>query len=129
MSETVRGGITSVDAGQTEGAKAMGMSHARTMCSVVLPQALRNIIPQIGNTLVSNIKDTSLLSVIAVTELFFTARTASGTYLQYFPAFFIICIIYLILTAVTGKLLHMLENRLDGPRSYKLAKEYYQAQT
>ena len=124
MAETVRGGITSVDAGQTEGAKAMGMGHARTMCSVVLPQALRNIIPQIGNTLVSNIKDTSLLSVIAVTELFFTARTASGTYLQYFPAFFIICIIYLVLTAVTGKLLHMLENRPDGPRSYKLAEEY-----
>lgn len=124
MAETVRGGITSVEPGQMEGAKAMGMSHARTMVSVVLPQALRNIIPQIGNTLVSNIKDTSLLSVIAVTELFFTARTASGTYLQYFPAFFIISIIYLVLTFVTGKLLHLLENRMDGPRNYKLAEEY-----
>ena len=124
MSETVRGGIESVDAGQTEGAKAMGMSHARMMFSIVLPQALRNITPQIGNTLVANIKDTSLLSVIAVTELFFTARTASGTYLQYFPAFFIICVIYLILTAVTNKLLHILENKMDGPRSYKLATEF-----
>ena len=124
MAETVRGGISSVDAGQAEGAKAMGMSHARTMISVILPQALRNIIPQIGNTLVSNVKDTSLLSVIAVTELFFTARTASGTYLQYFPAFFIICIIYLILTAVIGKLLHLLENKMDGPRAYQLAEEF-----
>ena len=124
MAETVRGGIESVDPGQTEGATAMGMSHPRMMFSIVLPQALRNITPQIGNTLVANIKDTSLLSVIAVTELFFTARTASGTYLQYFPAFFIICVIYLILTAATNKLLHGLEKRMDGPRSYRLATEF-----
>ena len=59
MAETVRGGIVSIDPGQTEGAKAIGMNHWQTMIHVILPQALRNIIPQIGNNFIINIKDTS----------------------------------------------------------------------
>lgn len=65
MAETVRGGIVSIDPGQTEGAKAIGMNHWQTMLHVILPQALRNIIPQIGNNFIINIKDTSVLSVIS----------------------------------------------------------------
>lgn len=123
MAETVRGGILSVEPGQTEGAMAIGMSHLRTMVSVVLPQALRNIIPQIGNNLVGNIKDTSVLSVIAVNELFYKSRSACGTYFKYFEVFFITCCIYLVLTTVTNRLLGLLERRLDGPKNYKLAGE------
>ena len=70
MAETVRGGILSIDAGQTEGAKAIGMTHVQTMLYVILPQALRNIMPQIGNNLIINIKDTCVLSVIGTVELF-----------------------------------------------------------
>ena len=64
MAETVRGGILSIDEGQTEAAKAIGMTHVQTMMSVILPQALRNIMPQIGNNLIINIKDTCVLSII-----------------------------------------------------------------
>ena len=66
MAETVRGGILSIDEGQTEGAKAIGMTHFQTMLYVILPQALRNIMPQIGNNLIINIKDTCVLSVIGI---------------------------------------------------------------
>ena len=67
MAESVRGGIISIDPGQTEGAKAIGMTHVQTMVNVIMPQALRNIIPQIGNNFIINIKDTSVLNVIGVT--------------------------------------------------------------
>ena len=60
MAESVRGGIISIDPGQTEGAKAIGMTHWQTMVNVILPQTLRNILPQIGNNLIINLKDTSL---------------------------------------------------------------------
>lgn len=124
MAETVRGGIISVDNGQTEAAKALGMTHFRTMYSIVLPQAFRNIIPQIGNNLITNIKDTSVLSAIAVPELFLIGKSASTTYFRYFEVYFIICIIYLIMTLTVSKLLKLLENKLDGPSSYELASEF-----
>ena len=69
MAETVRGGIESVDNGQKEAAIAIGMDHLQTMRCVILPQALRNVMPQLGNNLIINIKDTSVLNVISVTEL------------------------------------------------------------
>ena len=124
MAETVRGGIISVDNGQTEAAKALGMTHFRTMYSIVLPQAFRNIIPQIGNNLITNIKDTSVLSAIAVPELFLIGKSASTTYFRYFEVYFIICIIYLIMTLTVSKLLRLLENKLDGPKSYELAADF-----
>jgi len=120
MSESVRGGIVSVDAGQTEGAKAIGMTHFQMMIYVILPQAFRNLIPQIGNAFVSAIKDTSVLNVISVTELYFMGRTACGTYFRYFEVFFIISIIYMVLTFVTSRLLAMLEKKLDGDNNYEL---------
>ena len=88
MAETVRGGILSIDPGQTEGAKAIGMTHVQTMLYVVLPQALRNIMPQIGNNLIINIKDTCVLSVIGTVELFFTTNGVAGAEYTYFEAFY-----------------------------------------
>ena len=82
MAETVRGGIESIDEGQREAAVAIGMDHFQTMRYVVLPQALRNIMPQIGNNLIINIKDTSVLNVISVTELYFASKSAAGVLLQ-----------------------------------------------
>ncbi|MBF4695171.1 amino acid ABC transporter permease [Fusibacter ferrireducens] len=120
MSESVRGGIVSIDLGQTEGAKAIGMTHFQTMIYVILPQAFRNLIPQIGNGFVSAIKDTSVLNVISVTELYFMGRTACGTYFRYFEVFFIISLIYLMLTFVTSRLLRILERKLDGDNNYDL---------
>ena len=84
MAETVRGGILSVDEGQTEAAKAIGMTHVQTMMNVILPQALRNIMPQIGNNLIINIKDTCVLSIIGIVELFYTTKGVAGAYYTYF---------------------------------------------
>ena len=84
MAETVRGGILSIDPGQTEGAKAIGMNHIQTMVNVIMPQALRNIMPQIGNNLIINIKDSSVLSVIGVVELFYATKGVAGAYYTYF---------------------------------------------
>ncbi|MDD3140103.1 MAG: amino acid ABC transporter permease [Lachnospiraceae bacterium] len=123
MSESVRGGIVSVDPGQTEGAKAIGMSHYQTMLYVILPQAFRTLIPQIGNAFVSAIKDTAVLNVISITELYFMGRTACGTYFKYFEVFFIISVIYLVLTFITSRLLKVLEKKLDGSKIYELTAE------
>ncbi|GHU71571.1 amino acid ABC transporter substrate-binding protein [Clostridia bacterium] len=120
MAEIVRGGILSVDAGQSEAARSIGMSHWQTMVSVVLPQAIRNILPSIGNEFVVNIKDSSVLNVIAVSELFFMSKSAAGTYLRYFEVFFITGLIYLILTFTITRLLRLLERKMDGPKHFKV---------
>ncbi len=121
MAETVRGGILSIDKGQTEGAKSIGMSHFQTMFYVIMPQALRNIMPQIGNNLIINIKDTSVLSVISVTELFFAAKTVMGVYYLTFEAYFIACIMYLIMTVTCARILRYIEKKMDGSDNYDLA--------
>ena len=121
MAETVRGGILSIDPGQTEGAKAIGMTHFQTMINVILPQAMRNIMPQIGNNLIINIKDTCVLSVIGTVELFFASKSVAGTYYVYFETFTITMIIYLIMTISFSRLLRYIESKMDGPDSYNLA--------
>jgi putative lysine transport system permease protein len=121
MAETVRGGIFSIDPGQTEGAKAIGMTHFQTMTSVILPQAFRNIIPQIGNNLIINIKDTSVLSVIGVADLFFMHKSVVGALYLYFESATIIMVIYLTMTLLAAYLLRQLEKRLDGADSFDLA--------
>ena len=121
MAETVRGGILSIDPGQTEGAKAIGMTHVQTMLYVILPQTLRNIMPQIGNNLIINIKDTCVLSVISVVELFFVFRGVAGAMYTYFEAATITMLIYLVLTFVCSRLLRWWERHMDGSDSYDLA--------
>lgn len=118
MAEIVRGGILSVDKGQFEGAKALGMSHMKTMRYVVIPQLIRNILPATGNEFVINIKDTSVLNVISVTELFFQSKSIAGNNFRYFESFFIASVIYLIMTLTVTKILRLLEKKLDGDSSY-----------
>lgn len=120
MAETVRGGILSIDPGQTEGAKAIGMTHVQTMNAVILPQALRNIMPQIGNNLIINIKDTCVLSVIGTVELFFATKSVAGAMYTYFEAFTITMAIYFVLTFSCSRLLRLCESKMDGPDSYEL---------
>lgn len=118
MAEIVRGGIISVDKGQTEGAQAIGLTHAKTMFYVVLPQAIRNIMPSIGNEFVVNIKDSSVLSVISITELMFAAKQAGGAYMQFVPSYCICAVIYFVLTFTVTRLLRLAEKKMDGPDSY-----------
>lgn len=121
MTESVRGGIISIDPGQTEGAKAIGMNHFQTMTSVILPQALRNIMPQIGNNFIINIKDTSVMFIIGFTEFFAFHRYITGVNNMYFPSAAIEMIGYLCMTLVASFLLRWVERRMDGPASFDLA--------
>ena len=120
MAESVRGGIMSIDAGQTEGAKAIGMTHLQTMLYVILPQAVRNIIPQIGNNFIINIKDTSVMFVIGFIDFFAQHRNIIGVNNMSFQSATIEMIGYLCLTLVASFLLRALEKRLDGADSYEL---------
>ena len=120
MAESVRGGIISIDPGQTEGAKAIGMTHVQTMVNVIMPQALRNIIPQIGNNFIINIKDTSVMFVIGFVEFFATHRNIVGVNLLYFPSAVIEMVGYLTLTLLASFGLRALEKWLDGDDNYEL---------
>ena len=120
MAEIVRGGIMSIDKGQFEGAHAIGMSHFQTMYHVILPQAIKNIMPSIGNEFVVNIKDSSVLSVIAITELMFIAKQAGGTYSKFVPAYVICAVIYFILTFTVTRILRYAEKKLAGSGSYTI---------
>ena len=122
MAESVRGGIISIDPGQTEGAKAIGMTHVQTMVNVIMPQAIRNIIPQIGNNYIINVKDTSVMFIISFTEFFAAHRYIVGINNMYFPSAAIEMIGYLILTLVASILLRLLERIMDGSDSYELAQ-------
>ena len=121
MAETVRGGILSVDPGQTEGAKAIGMTHVQTMISVILPQALRSILPQIGNNFIINLKDTSVMFIIGYTEFFATHKAVVGATFLYFPSATVEMAGYLLMTLVSSFLLRWWEKKMDGSASYDLA--------
>ena len=120
MAESVRGGIISVDPGQTEGAKAIGMTHVQTMLHVILPQAIRNILPQIGNNFIINLKDTSVMFIIGFTEFFATHKSVVGATFVYFPSAALEMVGYLCMTLTASFLLRWLEKKLDGSSSYEL---------
>jgi putative lysine transport system permease protein len=113
MSEIVRGGIISIDKGQFEAAQAVGMTHFQTMIHVILPQVIRNILPATGNEFVINIKDTSVLNVISVSELYFQTKSIAGNNFKFFQTFFVACILYLIMTIAVTRILRSVERRLD----------------
>ena len=118
MAEIVRGGIISIDKGQFEGASSIGMSHWQAMLHVILPQVLRNILPSVSNEFVINIKDTSVLNVIGVTELYYFAGIIKRQSFQTFQTYLVVCVIYFILTFTVTRLLRFVESRLDGDENY-----------
>lgn len=129
MSEIVRGGIVSIDKGQFEAAEAIGMNHFQTMINVVLPQAVRNILPATGNEFVINIKDTSVLNVISVTELYFQTKSVAGNNFRYFESFFVACVLYFIMTFTVTRILRYFERKLDGPENYIMYANQMQVET
>lgn len=129
MAEIVRGGIVSIDKGQFEASYAIGMSHVQTMMNVVLPQVIRNILPATGNEFVINIKDTSVLNVIAVTELFFQTKSITGINFRYFETFFVASVIYLVMTFTVTRILRFIERKIDGPENYIMYANQMQVET
>lgn len=124
MSETVRAGIKSIDSGQKEGALALGMSPIKAMFIVILPQAFKNIIPEMANLFLTNLKMTSVLNVIGVSELFMMAKTAGGTYYKYFESYLVIAVIYFILCFIFNRLFLLLEKKMAMKPDYVIAVEY-----
>lgn len=123
MAESVRGGIMSIDPGQFEGAKAIGMNHWQTMLYIVLPQTLRNIMPQIGNNYIINVKDTSVMFIIGFSDFFAVHKMVSGAVFKYFPSAFMEMGGYLCLTLAASFLLRRLEKKLAGKSNYELVNE------
>lgn len=112
LTEVLRGGITSVDKGQTEAARSIGLSSVKTFIYIVFPQAIKNSFASIGNELIVNIKDSAVLSVITVIDIFSVADSAAGKYFLFIEAMIVAAIIYLILTYSVTKLLQVIEKRL-----------------
>ncbi|MBQ7390155.1 MAG: amino acid ABC transporter permease [Clostridia bacterium] len=120
MTEIVRGGIISVDKGQFEAAYSCGMNHFRVMLHVIIPQVMKNILPSVSNEFVINIKDTSVLNVIGVMELFYQATKIQTMTFQIFETYLIVCVIYFIMTFTITRLLRLAEKKLSGSNSYTI---------
>ena len=118
MAEIVRGGIISIDKGQFEGAMSIGMTHSQTMFKVIIPQVMRNILPSVSNEFVINIKDTSVLNAIGVTELYYFAGIIKRQSFETFQTYLVVCVLYFILTFTVTRLLRFVERKLDGNDSY-----------
>jgi putative lysine transport system permease protein len=120
MTEIVRGGIISVDKGQFEGAYSIGMTHWQAMVNVIIPQVMRNILPSISNEFVINIKDTSVLNVIGVMELYYMANKIQMMTWDIFEAYFVICVMYFVMTFSVTRILRFFEKKLAGSDSYTI---------
>lgn len=105
LTEVLRAGIASIDKGQTEAARSLGMTSGQTYRYIIFPQAIKNMLPAIGNELVVNIKDTAVLSVIGVSELFYMGKSVAGTYYRYTESYVIVAVIYLAIVLLTTRLL------------------------
>ncbi|MBQ1306557.1 MAG: amino acid ABC transporter permease [Erysipelotrichaceae bacterium] len=117
MAEIVRSGIQAIDPGQNEAARSLGMSSMQTMMDVILPQAIRNAFPSIGNELIVNIKDSSVLMIISITELMFQSNSIAGTTYRFTETYFLTAAIYLILTGLSSIILGMIEKRMNHTRT------------
>lgn len=119
MAEIIRSGIQSVDKGQNEAAKSLGMTTFQTLLYVVFPQAVKNSFPSIGNQLIVNIKDSSMLNVISVTELYFQTTSIAGSNYRFIETFFVSALIYLFLTTIATLILNWIEKKIDSENTHK----------
>lgn len=120
MAEIVRGGIMSIDKGQFEGAYSVGMTHFQAMMQVVIPQVMRNILPSVSNEFVINIKDTSVLNVIGVAELYYMAGAIKAINFQTFQTYTVVCLLYFIMTFTVTRILRLVEKKLNGKANYTI---------
>lgn len=111
--EIIRSGISSVDKGQMEAGRSLGMSKSMTMRLIVLPQAIKNILPALCNEFVTVIKETSIISYIGVTDLFYIANAISAMTYKSFESMLAIAFIYFVITFTLSKLVRLLERRLS----------------
>ena len=116
MGEVFRAGIQSIPKGQMEAARSLGMSHGQAMRHVILPQSFKVVLPPIGNEFIALLKDSSLVSILAVADLLRRGREFASESFSYFETYTIIALVYLIITLVLSKLVGILEERVSGHR-------------
>ncbi len=121
LAEVIRGGIRSVDKAQHEACQALGLSHTQSMRYVILPQTIKAILPSVGNEFVVNIKDTSVLNVISVTELFFATKSIAGSTFLIFQTYIITALIYFVLTFTTTRLINYFGTRHGNKKPFSLS--------
>ncbi|MHB8805999.1 MAG: amino acid ABC transporter permease [Anaerolineaceae bacterium] len=114
--EIFRAGIQSINKGQMEAARSQGMNHWQAMRCVILPQAIRNVLPALGNDLISMLKDSSLVSILAVRDITQIARLYAGHSFKFAQAYSILCVLYLTLTLVLSLIMKVLERKLGNER-------------
>ena len=112
VAEIVRSGINAVPKGQTEAAYSLGIRPRQTMIKVILPQAIRNILPALGNEFVTIIKDSSLLATIGVMELYNGAQTTSSTTYQSLSPWLLVAVYYFVVTFITSRSINLLEKKI-----------------
>jgi len=111
--EIFRAGIQSIHKGQMEAARSLGMTKSQAMIHVILPQAIRVILPPIGNEFVALLKDSSLVSILAVADLLRRGREFASATFMYFETYTVIAVVYLILTLFFSKLISVMEERIS----------------
>ena len=113
VAEIIRSGIQSIDKGQTEASRSLGLTSGQTMRHIILPQAVKNILPTLGNEFVTLIKETSVASTIGVADLMFASKIVQSTSYQPFNPLIIVAVIYFVFTFTLSQLVGLLERRLD----------------
>lgn len=116
MGEDIQAGLNGIDNGQKEAARSLGMSKAQSFLTVILPQALRNCLPTLANEYIINVKDSSVLNVISVTELFLSVSIATSKNYFMVEGYIIIAVIYLILTLIATLIFKLITNKMDGKK-------------
>lgn len=112
VAEVIRSGIQAVDVGQTEAARSIGMTSSQTMLHIVMPQAIKNILPAIGNEFVTMIKETSIIQYLGVSDLMYNNGIVMAATYDPLPCYYISAIVYLALNLITGKGVSLFERRL-----------------
>ena len=112
VAEIIRGGIMSIDAGQMEAGRSLGLNYVKTMRFIIVPQAIKNILPALGNEMITLLKDTSLVTVIGLKDMVKGALIIQGRTYQAFMPLVVVAIIYLVLVIILSKILSMFERRM-----------------
>lgn len=114
IAEIIRAGINAVDKGQMEAARSLGLNYRQTMKSVIMPQAIKNILPALGNEFVTLIKESSIVSTIVVGEIMFNAQVVQGISFDPFTPLLVAAALYFVLTFVLTRIMNMIEGRLNA---------------
>lgn len=114
IAEIIRSGIDSLPVGQSEAAISLGMSKRRVMSDIILPQAFKNILPALGNQFIGNVKDSSLVSVLGISDLMFSAQTVRGSTALGLQPMIVASLLYLVMTWVLNVILSRIERRMKA---------------